>query len=128
MNSSASILGLTDVLLLDELFPSLNDPDTVNGAGCIAVGVQSGKVLRPLVASPAGESAPPSSENSAIADLEDSTISHPNAPPRIQKLGFQIKKYIYKNLLSSSFFFYIIVQIYRYMDIERESVGLKMVV
>ena len=102
MNSSTSILGLTDVLLLDELFPSLNDPDTVNGAGCIAVGVQSGKVLRPLLASLAGERAPPSSDTSAIADLADSTISHPNAPPRIQKLGFQIKKYIYKNLLSSS--------------------------
>ena len=74
----------------------------LNGAGYIAVGVQSGKVLRPLLASLAGERAPPSSDTSAIVDLADSTISHPNAPPRIQKLGFQIKIYIYINLLSSS--------------------------
>ncbi|KAF3956337.1 hypothetical protein CMV_018525 [Castanea mollissima] len=90
MNLSASRLGLTNILLLDELFPSLNDPDTVNGADYVAIGVQSGKELRPLLASPAEESAPPSSDTSAMADLTDSTISHPNAPPRIQKLGIHL--------------------------------------
>jgi hypothetical protein len=105
MNSSASRLGLTDALLRDELFPSLNDPETINGVGCIAVGVDS-EAERPLLVSGvavAGATAPPSSETSAIADLADS-VSHIQMQldsVRIQNLGFQIRYiyllYIYKN-------------------------------
>jgi len=55
MNSSASKLGLIEcVRLRDEFFPSLNDPETVNGTGVTTVG-----------------SIPTSPENSAIADLTD---------------------------------------------------------
>lgn len=93
MNSSASMLGLTDALLRDELFPSLNDPDTVSGAGGVGVAVGSGP---PLLVS--GATAPLSSDNSAIADLTDSTTyeSHiqMHLSLRIQKLGFQIRLYI----------------------------------
>jgi hypothetical protein len=53
MNSSASKLGLIECARLrDEFFPSLNDPETVNGAGVTTV-----------------ESIPVSPENSSMTDL-----------------------------------------------------------
>jgi len=70
MNSSASRLCLIEgARLLDEAFPSLNDPDTANGAAGVAT-----------VAS-----APPSPEISAMADLTDGASSHIHvlAAPRI---------------------------------------------
>jgi hypothetical protein len=119
MNSSASRLGLTDALLRDELFPSLNDPDTASGAGGVGVAVGSAP---PLLVS--GATAPPSSDNSAIADLTDSTTyeSHiqMHLALRIQKLGFRIRLYIYDTDIQLYRYIYIYIYIERERERERE--------